>query len=224
MDHILDFINKRRTDSQWSNPTCCLSCIVNTIPADALATYGARYWPNTPQYSDASIRNVYYRSSATNIHFIASWRRHQMETFSAFLSLCEGNSPVTSEIPSQRSVTRSFDVFFDLCLNKRLRNRSRRWWFETPSRPLWRHCNGVRSISTKQDVSFGSLHSASFWRIANICIRAHSPLLMYRRLLNIPRMLCIWYSKYIPHGQYSTIPKNGGCTWSAHFYVRCRSN
>ena len=36
-----------------------------------------------------------------------------METFSALLALCAGNSPVTGEFPSQRPVTRSFDVFFD---------------------------------------------------------------------------------------------------------------
>ena len=38
-----------------------------------------------------------------------------METFSALLALCAGNSPVTGEFPSQWPVTRSFDVFFDLC-------------------------------------------------------------------------------------------------------------
>ena len=43
-------------------------------------------------------------------------------------------------IPAQRPVTRSFDVFFDLRLIKRLSKQSRGWWFETPSRPLWRHC------------------------------------------------------------------------------------
>ena len=36
------------------------------------------------------------------------WWRHQMETFSALLALCAGNSPVTGEFPSQRPVTRSF--------------------------------------------------------------------------------------------------------------------
>ena len=41
----------------------------------------------------------------------------------------------------QRPVARSFDVSFDLRLNKRLSKQSRRRWFETPSRPLWRHCN-----------------------------------------------------------------------------------
>ena len=62
-------------------------------------------------------------------------------TFSALLALCEGNSPVTDEFPAQRLVTRSFDVFCDLRLNKRLSKQSWGWWFETPSGSLWRHCN-----------------------------------------------------------------------------------
>ena len=45
-----------------------------------------------------------------------TWWRHQMETYSALLALCVGNSPLTSEFPSQRPVARSFDVFFDLHL------------------------------------------------------------------------------------------------------------
>ena len=65
-----------------------------------------------------------------------------METFSALLAICAGNSPVTGEFPAQRPVTRSFDVFFDLRLNKRLSKQWWGWWFETPSRPLRRHCNG----------------------------------------------------------------------------------
>ena len=44
-----------------------------------------------------------------------SWWRHQMETFSALLVICAGNSPVSGEFPAQRPVTRSFDVFLDLC-------------------------------------------------------------------------------------------------------------
>ena len=69
------------------------------------------------------------------------WWRHQMETFSALLAICVGNSPVPGEFPAQRPVTRSFDVFFDLGLNKRLSKQSWGWWFETPSRSLWRHRN-----------------------------------------------------------------------------------
>ena len=71
-----------------------------------------------------------------------AWWRHQMETFSALLTICAGNSPVPGEFSAQRSVTRSFDVFFDLRLNKRLSKQSWGWWSETLSRPLWRHCNG----------------------------------------------------------------------------------
>ena len=73
---------------------------------------------------------------------LAAWWRHQMETFSALLTICAGNSPVTGEFPAQRPVARSFDVFFDLRLNKRLNKQSWGWWFETLSCPLWRHCNG----------------------------------------------------------------------------------
>ena len=77
------------------------------------------------------------------------------------------NLPVTGEFPSQMPVTPSFDVlvglkifffisqsensttaistphdvFFDLRLNKRLSKQSWGWWAETPSSPLWRHCN-----------------------------------------------------------------------------------
>ena len=53
-----------------------------------------------------------------------------METFSALLAICAGNSPVLSEFPAQRPVTRSFEVFFDLRLNKRLSKQSWRWCFE----------------------------------------------------------------------------------------------
>ena len=56
--------------------------------------------------------------------------------------LC-GNSPVTGEFLSQRPVTWSFDIFFDLRLNKRLSKQSWGWWFETPSCSIWRHCNGT---------------------------------------------------------------------------------
>ena len=72
---------------------------------------------------------------------IISWWRHQIETFSVLLAFWEGNSPVTGGFPSQGPVTQSFDVFFDLRLNKHLSTQSRSWWFETPSHSLWRYCN-----------------------------------------------------------------------------------
>ena len=42
-----------------------------------------------------------------------------MDTFSALLAICAGKSPVPSEFPAQRPVTRIFDDFFELRLNKR---------------------------------------------------------------------------------------------------------
>ena len=48
---------------------------------------------------------------------------------------------VPGDFPAKGPVTRSVDVFFDLRLNKRLSKQSWGWWFETPLRPLWRHCN-----------------------------------------------------------------------------------
>ena len=91
---------------------------------------------------------------------ISRWRHH-METFSASLAICVGNSPVPGEFPAQRPVTRNFDVFFDLHLNKRLSKQSRGWWFETPLYPLWRHCN-VSSQGPKCNIILSSF--------AKICI------------------------------------------------------
>ena len=82
------------------------------------------------------------------------WWRHQMETFSALLAICAGNSPVPDEFPAQRPVTRSFDVFFDLRLNKQLRKQSWDWWFETQSCSLWRHRNaGLIGLLVKRQVA-----------------------------------------------------------------------
>ena len=44
-------------------------------------------------------------------------------------------------ISAQRPVTQSFDVFFDLYIDRHLSKQWRRWWFKMPSRSLWRHWN-----------------------------------------------------------------------------------
>ena len=61
-----------------------------------------------------------------------------------FCVICAGNSPVSGEFPTQRPVTQSFDVFFDLRPNKRLSKQTWGWWFETLSCSLWRHGNGFQ--------------------------------------------------------------------------------
>ena len=109
-------------------------------------------------------KNKYWDFLSGN--FVLAWRSHGkiMELFSEIfvgtlmggfvfmMTSSNGNifrvtDPLCGEftghrwIPSQRPVTQSFDVFFDLSLNKRLSKQPRRRWFETPSRPLWRHSN-----------------------------------------------------------------------------------
>ena len=88
---------------------------------------------------------VFFRTHYVRSSWNIAWWRHQMESFSALLALCVGNSPFTGELSSQRPWTRSFDVLFGLCLNKRLSKHSWGWWFETPSSPWRRHSNGKDS-------------------------------------------------------------------------------
>ena len=98
---------------------------------------------------DFSVTNVNDQNAQVREH-ARSWWRHQMENFSALLALCEGNPPVTGGFPSQRPVTRSFDVFFDQRLNK----QSRRWWFGAPSRSLCRRCNAHILLRFTDSISF----------------------------------------------------------------------
>ena len=75
-----------------------------------------------------------------------TWWRRPMQTFYALLAIYAGNSPVIGEFSAQRPVTRSYDVFFDLRLNKRSSKQPWGWWYETPLRPLWRHSNAYLEI------------------------------------------------------------------------------
>ena len=79
------------------------------------------------------IAQYVYDKGLEDVGVLLPWWRHLMETFSALL--------VPGEFPTQWPVTRRFDVFFDLLLNKRLSKQPRGWWFETPSWSLWRKCN-----------------------------------------------------------------------------------
>ena len=83
---------------------------------------------------------------------------YHIETFSALLALCAGNSSVTGEFPSQRPMTRSFDVFFDLRLNKWLSKQSGRRSVETPWLSLWRHCN------------VGCYTNRGWWSLGHSCL------------------------------------------------------
>ena len=74
--------------------------------------------------------------------------------------LC-GEFTGTGEFPSQRPVTRSFDVFFDLRPNKRLSKQPWGWWFQTPSWSLWRQCNDLHRLDCVTGCQYSSLKVAS---------------------------------------------------------------
>ena len=57
------------------------------------------------------------------------------------------------EFPSRRPVTRSFDVFFDRRMFKRLSKQPWGWWFETSSWSLWRHCHGDLCYHVRHDMT-----------------------------------------------------------------------
>ena len=69
-----------------------------------------------------------------------------MEMFSALLALCAGNSSVTGEFPTQRPVTGSFDVFFDLRLN---------WVNNREAGDLRRHYDVIVMIAA---INFADVH------------------------------------------------------------------
>ena len=107
-------------------------------------------------------------SEALHKSDVNTWWRHQMEAFSALLAICAGSSPGPGEFHAQRPVTRSFDVFFDLSLNKRLSKQWRGWWFETQSRPLWRHCNDCARMHQAQQSRYISNGKQQFWIMINV--------------------------------------------------------
>ena len=84
---------------------------------------------------------------ARNLNLLLFYRNHvdaiKWKHFPRHWPFVRGvqQSPVDS--PHKGQWRGAFVVFFLICIwtNKRLSKRSRRRWFETPSRSLWRHCN-----------------------------------------------------------------------------------
>ena len=98
--------------------------------------------------------NHYFMCGSVPLQWPDTWWSHQMKPLFALLALCAGNSPVPGEFPSQRPVTRNFDVFFDL----RLTNG---WVNNRNARDLIRHCVHCPACRT-------SLIATRFW-VVMIC-------------------------------------------------------
>ena len=143
--------------------------------------------------------------------------------------------PLCWEFPAQRSETRSFDIFFDLRLNKQLNKQSWGWWFETLSRSLWRHCKA----SSPGQSSFVSI--CSFWlgNVFSILYTIDTPYISRnRRNGTIHLRVQIKFGEYIwihyPHREYlhtahththtSELPKPDAAyvfSWCGVFFPWC---
>ena len=132
--------------------TNCILCSFCWCQVDSKRLINSSVWKSF-YFSDQIYCSTSAKMDVFRIpHYANSWWRQEMGTFSALLAICAGNSPVIGEFHAQRPVTQSFNVFVDLRLNKRLSKQSRGWWLETPSRPLWRHCNVTRWPLRDRDV------------------------------------------------------------------------
>ena len=126
-------------------------CVSVSPAGGCLATYGASHGSILGSYDLSGYQEclIYLFEELS----LKTWWHHQIKAFSVLLALCAGNSLVTGEFPAQWPVTQSFDVFFDLRLNKGLSKHLWGWRFEMPSCSLWRHCNAHGSILGSYDLS-----------------------------------------------------------------------
>ena len=142
-----------------------------------------------------------------------TWWRHQMETFSALLAICAGNSSVTGEFPAQRPVTRSFDVFFDLRLNinRWVNNgeagdlrRYRTHYDVIVMTLIWLNCDVITSWTSRHE------HCAMY----HLTLHINSP--------SAPDMVTVnMYTTFIIHGSTFAYTCYNAENWST-FMIMCR--
>ena len=124
-------------------------------------------WAHTrmiPESSAAYVCRSWYLTRWSHAQFMMTSSNGNI--FRVTGPLC-GEFTGPGEFPTQRPVTRSFDVFFDLRLNKLLSKQWWGWWFETLSWSLWRQCDvtWTRGITIKGYIvcimnmlSFSNIH------------------------------------------------------------------
>ena len=117
------------------------NCPSNVISSAVLFTNS--YWRNVPWMNE--------------MDKILAWRRNQMEAFSVLLALCERNPTVTGGFPSQKPVTPSFDIFFDLRLNKRW-NKT----MEVPAISDTHYCDVIMDAVASQITSLTIVYSTVY--------------------------------------------------------------
>ena len=116
----------------WHYLWCSFACTKSWVSCEIDLFLGrfAGWWGHLP-FSGVDVKDVRIMMASSNANF-----------FHVTGPLWGGIhwSPLNS-LHKGWPVTRTFDDFSVLRLNKRLSKQSRRRWFETPWRSLWRHCN-----------------------------------------------------------------------------------
>ena len=144
---------------------------------DVLSAFSilTRLWPRHSHYETKTLRWI---QSTVSVRERLSWWRHQMETFSMLLTLCARNSLVTGEFP-HKGQWRGALMFSLICAWVILSKQSWGWWFETPSRSSWRHCN----LRGHGEASLLLLSSFSDYGLYVMHVYVRSPYLIYMFLL-----------------------------------------
>ena len=105
--------------------------------------------------------------------------------------LC-GEFTAPSEFPAQRPVTRSFDVFFDPRLNKRLSKQPLGLWFETPAWSLWRHRNDMGSLVQSNSVMHDGSDGDWFMWVTHLTMAIVTTGFVDKELINISNLKYNW--------------------------------
>ena len=114
------------------------------------------------------------------------------------------------EFPTQRPVTRSFDVFFDLRLNKRLSKQPWGWWLETPSWSLWRQCNDKKTLHTYW------LDTTSWWRRDIGTLSALLTLCERRVTGGFPQIIIMWLWCFIWRSPEQSVEQTVEVSWRSY--------
>ena len=112
-----------KSEQLFCQPEICENCLFLKKPVSVKLVQIWQPWLFPKQSCGLELR-INKKKRRPQITLV-SWWRHQMETFSALLAICAGNSPVPGEFPTQRPVTRSFDFFslICVCINGLVNNR-----------------------------------------------------------------------------------------------------
>ena len=167
----------------WSQ---CHWKILPVIPNDSASDYGFEISCQKLLHTISIIQN---KDQKPNI-MLMRWNRYMMTSSNGNIFRVTGplygEFTGPGEFPTQRPVTRSFDVFFDLRLNKRLSRQPWGWWLETPLWSLWRRCNDLMDFQIVNvdspilhTMRITSKYEMVWWEVEKLLLSKIFPLMIH---------------------------------------------